>query len=363
MATVISCQSCKHLYPHRPGLPRGCNAFPSGVPMWYASGDVEHTIPMGGEVDGILYTPVEARADAIDVMERLLGWRADAPKGGKSKKKRTEKAKCTKGRSCGLSCVPMSKKCKPGLSDAADVVAKSVASSGGGGGSGGQAQPDAPPPLFRRRDEVPSSESVAAANFKLLGSGIEGRVYLHPETGEALKYFNESRGALKEEFFGATQRAADVGIGPRLISVDPSTPVFSMEYLSGYEVGLNSSNLNAFLRNVKVAFDNDVPLDDLHEENIMSKGQDVRFIDLGGPTERASFATRANTLLNRQGWRTTTADAVQLEANSLPKAQQRELAKLQKAYKRSLEVGTETSNLSEPELEKMVNDVFSLLGI
>ena len=58
MATGISCQSCKHLYPQRQGKPRGCDAFPDGVPMWYASGDVEHTVPMGGEVDGILYEPI-----------------------------------------------------------------------------------------------------------------------------------------------------------------------------------------------------------------------------------------------------------------------------------------------------------------
>lgn len=174
MATAISCQSCKHLYPHRPGLSRGCKAFPEGVPMWYASGDVEHTTPMGGEIDGILYAPIEDRTDAIEAMEILLGWRIDAPKGGKGgKKKRTEKPKCAKGRSCGMSCIPQNRKCKSDLSPAADVTAKSVANSGGGATSGGKGQASQSVKPKATQEKVP--DTIADRNKPLYKAAIDGK--------------------------------------------------------------------------------------------------------------------------------------------------------------------------------------------
>jgi len=284
-----------------------------------------------------------------------------------------------------MSCIPQSRKCKSDLSPAADVVAKSVASGAGGGQeqtpkpkSARKARPKAaqraqvnpenkttntPPPLFRRRPDVPPDESVAAKNFKLIGSGIEGRVYLNPDTGEAIKYVNPARGAFTEDFFGATKRAGDIGIGPKLISVDPEKPVFSMEYLDGYETGLKPDNHRKFLSNVKKAFENNIPLDDLHEENIMSKGQNVMFIDLGGDQAEIPIATRANTLLNKYSWRTMTSDVVQLQSKNLSKADQREFGKIQSKYLRSIAPGTEDSTLSNAELEGMVNRVWELLGI
>jgi len=68
----------------------------------------------------------EDRVDVEELLESLLGWRTDKAKGGK---KRTSKPKCTKGRSCGMSCIPQNRKCKSDLSPAADTVAKSVANS------------------------------------------------------------------------------------------------------------------------------------------------------------------------------------------------------------------------------------------
>jgi hypothetical protein len=56
---VSSCQTCKHIYPYRKGEPRGCAAYPDGIPIWFASGDVEHINPVGNEKDGILYEPLE----------------------------------------------------------------------------------------------------------------------------------------------------------------------------------------------------------------------------------------------------------------------------------------------------------------
>ena len=116
-------------------------------------------------------------ADADDILEYLLGWRADAPKGGKGgKRKRTEKPKCTKGRSCGMSCIPQNRKCKADLSPAADVVAKSVASSGGGGtgkGQGGNQDPFSPkvnPVNIPDAPKVAPQAKVASAAPTLKGN-------------------------------------------------------------------------------------------------------------------------------------------------------------------------------------------------
>lgn len=55
MAIEISCQSCKHLFPRRKGKPRGCAAYPDGIPIPFASGDVEHIVPLGNEMNGLVY--------------------------------------------------------------------------------------------------------------------------------------------------------------------------------------------------------------------------------------------------------------------------------------------------------------------
>jgi hypothetical protein len=110
-------------------------------------------------------------ADADDILEYLVGWRADAPKGGK--KKRTTKPKCTKGRSCGMSCIAMSKRCPPDkLGEAADVLAKSVAnSSGGTGGGKGQASQSVKPKATQ--EKVP--DTIADRNKPLYKAAIDGK--------------------------------------------------------------------------------------------------------------------------------------------------------------------------------------------
>lgn len=218
------------------------------------------------------------------------------------------------------------------------------------------------PPLFRRRPEVPTDEAEAERRFKLLGSGIEGRVYLNPETGEAVKYFGAGR-VLGEEFFAASKKAGELGIGPKIISVDPDNPIFAMEYLDGYQTGIGSVPNKVFLRSVKRAIDNDIPLEDLHEDNVMSKGGEVRFIDLGGSLEKVPYSTQANMFLNKYGYRSLTSDTVGMEVKLLPKAQQREFEKIQKRYLNSLEPESETSTLPEADLKQMVQRVYSLLEI
>lgn len=219
------------------------------------------------------------------------------------------------------------------------------------------------PSLFRRRPEVPTDEAEAERRFKLLGSGIEGRVYLNPETGEAVKYFGVGR-VLGEEFFAASKKAGELGIGPKIISVDPDNPVFAMEYLDGYETGIGESvSGKTFLRSVKRAIDNDIPLDDLHEDNVMSKGGEVRFIDLGGSLEKVPYSTQANMFLNKYGYRSLTSDTVGMEVKLLPKAQQREFQKIQKRYLDSLEDESETSTLPEADLKEMTQRVYALLEI
>jgi hypothetical protein len=54
------CRLCRHFQP-----PFTCAAFPNGIPMAIASGDVDHLVPRPGQVDDILFelvtdpTPVQ----------------------------------------------------------------------------------------------------------------------------------------------------------------------------------------------------------------------------------------------------------------------------------------------------------------
>lgn len=115
-------------------------------------------------------------ADAEDILEYLVGWRVDAPKGGKgSKKKRTEKPKCTKGRSCGMSCIPQSRKCKSDLSPAADAVAKSVASSGGGATSGGKGKGQSSKSVKPKATQEKVPDTIADRNKPLYKAAIDGK--------------------------------------------------------------------------------------------------------------------------------------------------------------------------------------------
>jgi hypothetical protein len=100
--------------------------------------------------EGFALVALEQQTDSADeLLEYLLGWRVDAGKGGgkgRAKRgKRTEKPNCTKGRSCGLSCVDMAKRCEPDLSPIAMAAAKALASrkptAEGGKGRGGNQDP------------------------------------------------------------------------------------------------------------------------------------------------------------------------------------------------------------------------------
>lgn len=125
---------------------------------------------------------LEQQTDSADeLLEMLLGWRVDAPKGKAGKKgKRKEKPDCTTGRSCGMSCVARTKKCETDLTPAADIVAKAVATrdpfdpavnplprqGGAGGGRGNNRDPFDPAtnPVPQRRQPQPQDPFDPAVN-------------------------------------------------------------------------------------------------------------------------------------------------------------------------------------------------------
>ena len=115
-----------------PGEPQDESALPEGAVQ-----GAEEAITAEEELAGLIaedeapdLATLEQQTDSADEMlEVLLGWRVDAGKGkGKGKgRNRREKPNCTKGRSCGMSCVAQDRQCKTDLSPAADAVAKAVA--------------------------------------------------------------------------------------------------------------------------------------------------------------------------------------------------------------------------------------------
>lgn len=90
-------------------------------------GDAEPLLPNGNGLT----------CDIEDLLMDLLGMRGDAPVKGRGKRKaRSEKPRCTKGRSCGMSCVDQSKACEPDLSPVLKAAANAV-----GKGSSNQTKP------------------------------------------------------------------------------------------------------------------------------------------------------------------------------------------------------------------------------
>jgi hypothetical protein len=52
----MTCNTCRHLQ-YEQGKPRFCAAYPRGLPMWFASGDVPHNRLVGDEEEPIFYEP------------------------------------------------------------------------------------------------------------------------------------------------------------------------------------------------------------------------------------------------------------------------------------------------------------------
>jgi phage-related protein (TIGR01555 family) len=319
------------------------------------AGDAPAIAPVAGEVavepdSGAEPPPVEAdpvaEVDALvqqtdsadEVMEYLLGWRVDAPKGGGKGKAKGKRGKpnCTKGRSCGRSCVARTKQCRADLSPAALTVAKSVTGGGGAGGTGGakapqpqaEADPFAPStnPLPRRQPQqqqaatnqpaqnaptkattpssyTPPSRTQGLKQFEELGRGGFGIVVLDRANNVAIKYSTSKGGAVSKQEMAMMQKASELGVGPRMLNDNPKA--LAMQYLDGYktfkdvqsiqDLGLDGQKQMAknFLQQVEKLQSANITHGDLYAGNIMFNPEtlDVKIIDYGLSRQTKSRVT------------------------------------------------------------------------
>lgn len=133
-----------------------------------------------------------------------------------------------------------------------------------------------------------TNRDEASKTQKVLGEGISGIVYEHE--GHAVKYSNHS---LDSFGFEGMHAAAQLGIAPKVVAVDPAQSAFSMELLKGYKNGYSSEIIGSpenrkhtetFIAQLKKANERGFFVNDLHDENVMHNPQtgDVKFIDQGG---------------------------------------------------------------------------------
>lgn len=291
-------------------------------------------------------------------------------------KPKGKKKNCTAGKSiaCGASCISAKKTCRSEapVSDKAKAKARSVKAKLSG-------DAPAPKPDQSPKDTIPDLET-AKRQFRSLGSGIDGEVFLDTSTDppRALKYrSNQTAPEYERDVLDNLKMAGELGISPRLLGEYPDRKAFAMEFLEGFTPGIhprsdddddfsvaNDKDLlpydRAFLRTLKVAHDNNLVVDDLHADNVMVNGTtgQTRFIDQGG-IKRGTNEEIADQLLNRYSWRPLVAETIdRMSGSALNAAAKRELRAIQRSWN-----NRDEKPLSEAEYGQMISRVYALLGV
>lgn len=157
----------------------------------------------------------------------------------------------------------------------------------------GDTKPAPQPPSRQAAPEalrIPS-EADAKANFRLVGQGAQGRVYV--DGGVAYKYSDEDGEDVQNEI-RFTQEAARLGVGPRILGSDRTS--YAMEFLESHSPLAGLLNRNEFrdlptagdinrnlLGNMRRLHEAGIAHNDLHEGNVLvnSDTGSVRIIDYG----------------------------------------------------------------------------------
>lgn len=213
--------------------------------------------------------------------------------------------------------------------------------------------------------------AFAEKNFRFLGEGIEGPVYLD-DTGKVIKYTDNPH---DERILGNIQAAADLGIAPKLLGTSADRKNIALEFLDGYETGIIPSSAveeldldfdtgpyyRSFARSLKKAHDNRFLVADLHGDNVMVNPttKDIKFIDQGG-FEKASYADIAKQFLDpKQAYRPLASEVIeQMVKKSKDKV-------LQKEYKKAVQLvqknDTAKVKLTEDDYQRLVDNTWKLL--
>lgn len=235
-------------------------------------------------------------------------------------KKQKAKPNCSRGYSCGMSCINVKLMCRQdGLAGQFVKLAENYFQQG-------RARP-----IAQREAEA----DLRAKGAKLIG---EGNVYSHE--GKAIKFSNtNSKAKLIQQYGEANGRALfekdeaerkqavagyklaeQLGIGPKIYDYEAydepngqRVHKLSMELLDGYDVGFDFSDERAgkaFIKQMSKAHKAGVLIDDLKEDNVMydTKSGRLLFIDQGGLRQNASPKDIADQLFDEFGWRPLAAN-------------------------------------------------------
>lgn len=208
---------------------------------------------------------------------------------------------------------------------------------------------------------------IAKQQYKLLGEGIEGEVFLDKRNPpRAIKYTNAE---LDKEVLDNVRLAGEIGFAPKLFEVSQENKAFAMEFLQGYDVGIHPESLGfgddttpydrAFLRTLKLAHDNNIKVGDLHEDNVMVNPQtkEIKFIDQGYLSQ-GDKAAIVQQLFDRYSSRPLAAETIiRIIAQSSAKTK-KEFKSLQKEWDNQ-----DSKPLRLADYDRIINHVYALLDL
>lgn len=242
-----------------------------------------------------------------------------------------------------------------------------------------EAKPQAEPKQEKVPTQFPSLQ-FAQKNFKYLGGGIEGDVYLEPGTNRAYKYFGTA--VMDEESEQYLRRAGEGGWAPKVYEVSSDRRAFVMEYLAGFQPGIHPGSDDdddadslehalsfdptpydrALLKTVRKVQQQGWIGDDLHEDNVMLNPEtmEIKFVDQGG-YEAATPKLIAEQLLNFSDSRPMVPERIQSIINRTgTTAIKREYRRLRKQIEASVEA---QQPLSDAEYERIAARIYQMVGI
>ena len=219
----------------------------------------------------------------------------------------------------------------------------------------------------RKAAELPG-ESFAQKNFKLIGEGIEGRIYSDGKL--AYKFTNVVKDRDEAAFVEKQRREAidnikavgNLGVGPRVYSISKDASAYSMDLLVGYEEGLSPFSIGSkeerpyssqFINHLKTLEKDGRAALDIKEDNVMfnPKTKDLILIDQGH-TKKMPVADRAKLLLDPANSRPLANEVISTYINKYgSKAETREYKKLQKQYETEVLLPDPFSPKPKPKTE------------
>ena len=274
----------------------------------------------------------------------------------------------TKGYNCGQTCISKSYECKIEISgQSISIITDLEALRKAANGSGGSDDSSTTAPTLTR--------DKAKETMKFLGAGISGEVYADGDKAYKFekKIDDNDTAEARNKAMANARLLGELGVGPKIGEIkevdDPKSTqngkgfVTPMEYLQGYEAGFSDNG--SLLKVVKAAHENNILLDDFHEENVMHDPEtgDVKAIDQGD-ARKGEKHELAEQLLDNFSWRPMIAETVDVFIQDNGTGKQRSaFKKIKKRFnEREGDELSGTKPMSNEEVAKLYDETMSILN-